>query len=119
MVCDRCGKDIQVPKGSTTPGYGTTPEGEIHCFACCGDIDRETMRTQDRITLYLVKADGRWQVTNWPGTLKIPAQVTEGRHNWARVQCSIKFQFEGQTWFGRQVGDHSQIAHCRKARKLK
>lgn len=63
-----------------------------------------------KIVLYL---SGN-EITNWPGSLRIRASVTEGRHNMAGVQRFAYFTFEGRRWYGRQVGDFSQLCHCRE-----
>lgn len=111
-----------------TPGYGKTPDGRKICYACCAEFDREQMRKTGKITLYLKmqryestilgqKANGIYckaELTNWPGSLKIPCFVHMGRHNLARKQYNVRFEFEGQKWRGIQCGDDTELCHCRR-----
>ena len=94
-----------------TGAYGTWEDGRRLCYACCGDMDRQYMRDNGRIILYL--ADGN--VTNWPGTLSLPVmRQRKGRHNMAGVRYDVWFRFEGESWHGTQYGDFTQIVHCKR-----
>lgn len=125
VTCDRCGKEC-IPEGHTT-GYGRTHNGEIICFACCAELDKQIMDRDGKIALYLthdpipptfipgfVKSwNGR--VTNWPGTLVFPCRVKRGKHNIARTRYDVWFtDHNGNPWYGVQYGDNTQICHCRK-----
>jgi len=118
MNCTICLKTIQEPpKGSITTGYGINPDGKIVCFSCCGFEDRARMMMEDRITLYLVKRNGEYRVTNWPGTLDLSCRVTKGRHNIARTRYDAYFAFGGRLWHGVNYGENSQILHCKASQR--
>ena len=107
-TCEDCAKPIMHPEKAFTTGYGTI-DGKKVCFACCGERDRKTMQTEDRITLYFF--DGK--ITNWPGTLEFkPNNVLRGKHNFAGTQRIVYFRAEGKVWMGRNVGDHD-LLHCK------
>lgn len=117
--CARCNQDKPVQTDGGT-GYASNPEtDEKTCYACCADVDREYMSSNNRITLYLVKyhkQTNSWAITNWPSSLVIrPTRVTTGRHNIAgkRYDCWFR-DHEGKEWHGVQYGDNTQLVHCRK-----
>ena len=138
--CGRCGavKPAGEP-GGITCGYGYGLDGpgwgvdSPICFACCGELDRERMKTDGRATLYLSDpscAVGRprgtcpvytreGNVSNWPGSLSFPVlYLKHGRHNIARVRTDCWFNGpDGFIWHGYSIGDYTQIAHCRRTRK--
>lgn len=116
VTCDRCGKEC-IPSGCTT-GYGVTPDGKKHCFACCADTDRASMIETGRATLYLTQKDFGSTVTNWPGTLSFTVgQIKVSRHNMARKRYDFWFRGpDGKTWRGYQIGDNTQIAHCKRTK---
>lgn len=115
MRCDNCGKEIVAPSPMTT-GYGITRDNKKFCYACCGEVDRLEIEGSDRFTLYLCKGeDGSYSVSNWPGTLRFPAWVHTGRHNLARVVYYATFKdHTGARWYGKTVGEWTQICHCRR-----
>lgn len=113
---------------SITPGYGKTADGRKICYACCAEEDKKQMRETGKAILYLVP---KWidspmfgkpgramltkcELTNWPGSLKIPCLVSFHRHNIAGRQYSVQFTFEGQKWHGRKYGDNTDICHCKR-----
>ena len=117
--------------GEHTTGYGTDENGNRYCWECCAKRDREQMRTDGRITLYLTEIQRdvtastlnphvlgqRFKVTNWPGSLSLPVQhIRKGRHNMARVRYDIWFSFEGTPWHGVQYGDNTQLCHCSRVK---
>ena len=108
------------PSGGT--GYAFSGETERVCYACVAKRDAQTM-SQDghsnRLPLYLSKQDGRWTVTNWPGTLRFPVlHCTTGHHNIARTQTTVRFVApDGHWWSGRQYGDNTTIVHCRRTKQ--
>ena len=150
-ACAICGKDTAAKmwqSGFGLPGYarvGPDPdpanwlgcdvaEGDKVCYACCGKIDSDWMRTHDRIMLYLTcdvnKGEQahllrkQWRVSNWPGTLKMRASVSvypcghfspfcghmELRHAYFKDE-------HGRYWSGRSIGDWTEIIHCRRLKQ--
>lgn len=106
--------------GDSTTGYGTDAEGRTYCYACCADNDRAAMIATGRATLYL---SGNWSdrtsvVTNWPGSLSFRASYQKtGRHNIAGKRYDVWFTGpDGKHWHGYQVGDNTQICHCRRVK---
>lgn len=117
-TCDACGQACTTD-GHGGCGYGTTADGQRHCYACCAADDAAQMTQTGRATLYLTGRQGEpREVTNWPGSLRFKARyVRVGRHNIARTQTSFEFTGpDGARWTGRQYGDNSQIATCRRAK---
>lgn len=98
-----------------TTGYGTDAQGKKHCYECCAERDKQTMRKTGRYTLYL---DTKTRtVSNWPGSLKLAVyHLSEGRHNIARTRYDAYFMFEGSRWHGVQYGDMTQIIHCKRTK---
>ena len=98
---------------SITVGYGTNSKGERHCYMCCAEQDKATMRADKRIVLYLdTKAR---TVSNWPGSFKLDvSHISEGRHNIAGKRYDAYFMFEGTRWHGVQYGDMTQLVHCKQ-----
>lgn len=125
MQCFSCRKNI-IPEGIGT-GYGTRHiDGRPYCYACCGELDKAAMRRGEKITLYLtVKTDrganhcgntpGRYdyELTNWPGTLRLPCHVKPRKHNMAAKAFSVWAWFEGRQWFGVQADSCGQIVTMR------
>ena len=121
-----CGHEPS-PHGEHTTGYGIVNNKKF-CYECCAEMDKKQMREEGRITLYL---GVQWkngtmfnkltkivhcknELTNWPGSLRIPCWVHSHRHNIARRQYSVRFEFEGQKWHGRMVGDNTELCHCKR-----
>lgn len=119
FVCGDCGEVICIPLGGISTGYGqdwNRPDDFI-CFACCGARDRAEMESTGKATLYLVREkDGTDYVTNWPGTLKLHANVRVGRHNFARRRYDAWFRYRGELWHGVQIGDNTQIIRCKRTK---
>jgi hypothetical protein len=118
FVCSRCHEEKEV---QTTLGirYGFDDSGKKICYACCGEVDKEWMRENGRITLYLTIAEKKRfkTVSNWPGTLLIPVESSsEGNHNIAGRRMDVWFLFEGTVWWGVNIGD-SQLLHCKKTNR--
>lgn len=113
--CDRCGAEC-VPNGMTT-GYGTDTNGKRHCFACCGELDKQAMIETGRTILYLAGN----KATNWPGTLSFPVVITgQSRHGGGFNSPRVDFRFkgpDGAIWSGVNRGDQ-QAASVRRT-KLK
>lgn len=95
----------------TGVGYGTDSDGLRHCYDCCAERDRASMRETGKATLY----DCGDTLTNWPGTLSLKVTgSTEGRHNIAGTRRNVWFRFEGRDWYGVRYGENTQIVHCRR-----
>lgn len=123
-----CGHTV-VADGVGT-GYANL-KGKTLCYACCAEVDKAQMISTGRTMLYLTHhADGKqhgnfandcapakpvWTVSNWPGTLKISAYVTVGRHNMAGKRYDAWFTGpDGKQWHGVTYGDNTQICHCKR-----
>lgn len=122
--CTRCKnvKPLASPTTFTT-GYGLLRRGKRNvriCYDCCSDLDRRDMLKTGRATLYLVEkqdAEGRTmrEVTNWPGSLRIPVRHTrQGGHNIAGTRIDAWFTYEGREWHGVLYGSNTQIIHVRR-----
>ena len=134
FVCSTCKTDVSFPLTGCTTGYGIRLDAKgrekMDCFACCAIRDRKDMIETGHATLYLTCPERgtvnmlpqhgtRHELTNWPGTLRIPVYyIRKGRHNWAGRRYDFRFRFEGQDWRGTQYGDNTQIAHCRRLRAI-
>lgn len=120
------------PHSSFTTGYGQDSEGKTFCYECFARRDTEQMIRDGKITLYLTEANkqdtapngfnglngqkvSRWQVTNWPASLKFNAYVTKGRHNIAGTRYDAYFTGPNNTqWHGVTIGDNTQLCHCKR-----
>ena len=110
FYCDEC-RQTKTHTDSLTTGYSKDRSGRTICFACCGKNDADDMKRNGKATLYFTGSE----VSNWPGTLRFKVRsVRKGRHNMARVRYDFWFTAFGQNWHGYQVGDNTQIAHCRR-----
>lgn len=107
--CCDCGETKPINTVGAS-GYAMVPEGKV-CYVCCATRDAEVMKAGKPIVLYWLP--GRL-VTNWPGTLALPAAFHRtGRHNIGRQQTTVYFRdLDGNPWSGRNIGD-SQILRCR------
>lgn len=123
-TCDKCGKAFKPkkwPGGVSLPGYGTLKENGVEkkvCYKCMGAIEKREIGAKkpgDRWTLYLGKKDGKYSVSNWPGSLKYPVRsYSTGRHNMGGTRIDVWFQdHKGRWWHGFQVGDYTDLVHCR------
>ena len=114
MKCAECKKEIVKPPNCST-GYGTNKSGKKICYTCCAVIDKEQMRHDGKIVLYLVKHNDKYEITNWPGSLVIPVSYMRiGRHNIAGKRYDVWFWFEEQLWHGVSYGDNTQICYCKQ-----
>jgi hypothetical protein len=144
-LCADCGKVI-VNAGIGT-GYALISKTQqVVCYECCGVHDRQTMIDTGHsrnLPLYLgLKKDaperprvtirqwGRtlhnvrplvasdWEVTNWPGTLRIPVSgISRGEHNIAGSRIDVWFNGpDGHVWHGVQLGESTQVVHCKRTR---
>lgn len=118
-----CGH-TESPHSDITSGFGLDKDGKKHCYTCCAEWDKAQMRKDGRISLYLVfkplehePKELRPWVVNWPASLKIPVSgLSISKHNWNLKRRDFWFWFEGVRWHGYQIGEHTQIAHCRKTK---
>lgn len=132
FICDDCGEEKKVQHEGGT-GYASLEEDgkeKTICYECCGKRDAKQLETDNKVTLYLthdtfIHGTGtvapmgsmrNGKVSNWPGTLTIPCRVRIGRHNMARFRYDVWFEFAGRKWHGVQVGDNTQLCHCRVIR---
>lgn len=140
VYCDCCQKEC-IPT-EYTPGYGIAGKdstlrqaGDKLCFACCAVDDKAQMDRDGKIALYLThdpftQAIQPWgkpvfsttsgKVTNCPGSLAFPCRVKRGKHNMARYRYDVWFtDHNGNPWYGVQIGDNTQVCHCRKITRKK
>lgn len=111
--CSRCGNAFV--KTDCTPGYGKAADGAKVCYACCADLDRESMIASGKATLYLGEKDGKAEVTNWPGTLRFNVSTRRGRHNFGGTRTDVWFCGPGDTqWWGFQCSNNSQLINVRR-----
>lgn len=117
FTCSTCHKTITHEHDFTT-GYGTDSGGNKHCFACCGELDRQVMIQDGRIALYLV--DDEKRVTNWPGTLSFTVLgLRQSRHNIGGRRVDFWFHGpDGHVWHGYQIGQWNQLARCKRTKEL-
>jgi hypothetical protein len=120
FTCSRCQKQYPAdPSNMSTTGYGLDKSERKICFACCGELDAQTMRDTGKIALYLSAAPGSiaaWRITNWPGTLEFKVErARKGKHNIARTRTDAWFRdADGNAWHGVQYGENTQIVHCKR-----
>lgn len=107
-----CGHEPSAHSEITT-GYGIDSDDKKHCYGCCALKDKERMKQEGKITLYLVKNE----VTNWTGSLRFPVTYQKrGNHNIAGVRYDVWFWVDGEKWHGIQYGDNTQICRCKRIR---
>lgn len=106
-----CGHPVSEHSPITT-GWGTTPDGRRHCYACCAEADCAQLLADGKGTLYLTDKG----VTNWTGHLVFRVgSRKKGRHNVAGTRTDVRFVGpDGKTWHGVQYGDFTQICHVRR-----
>ncbi len=119
-ICSMCKKVCQA--NGIMAGYATTRTGKRVCYDCVGKIDREELENLPiggKITQYLVKEGNEYYISNWPGTLKIRIRrVKKGNHNIAGTRSDVWFSYAGHDFHGVQYGNHSQICHITRVKKL-
>ncbi len=116
--CSVCDEHKTHESGIAT-GYGLDENGNKVCFECCGKKDSarlENMKIGEKYCLYLYKdEDGKWNVSNWPGTLKINVNTPrKGHHNMAGSRYDVWFQHKGNYFHGVQYGENTQICHIKR-----
>jgi hypothetical protein len=132
-VCADCRTTIETPAETVRTGFGgtgwaRTPGGRTVCYGCAAARERRAMIRTGQATLYLVAPSGplpgRWQVTNWSGTLEFPARgIREGRHRtpfgWRPYVRRLDAWFNGPDgfiWHAVSRGD-MDIARCKRTRE--
>jgi hypothetical protein len=127
FVCTRC-REVKPVLTGCTPGYALERHGNLVCFACCADVDRDDMVRTGKAALYLVRKDNPghtgqapysvWEVTNWPGSLRFACGTPrKGFHNMARTRYDVWFTGpDGRDWHGVQYGDNTKIVHCKRVK---
>lgn len=120
ITCDNCTAEIIRSNGMVGVGYGITPDGKRHCYACCAENDRAAMVRDGRITLYLTSSPTRRadKVTNWPGSLSFRVEWSKaGRSGFGGDSVSAYFVGpDGALWLARQQGRHNELARCQRLR---
>lgn len=131
FTCHRCRVTKPIRDEGLVVGYAKDDKDNYLCYECCGEIDRDYMLEQGKITLYLTceptwkerSLEGRKQagiVSNWPGTLKFTCRTRVGDHNIARYRYDCWFTGpDGYIWHGIQYGDNTQICHCKRTKERK
>ena len=126
FMCSKCKKEESViPEPYFTTGYGSDSDGNLLCYSCCAEGDKEYMRKEGKISLYLTGPHEKsglsssTLLSNWPGSLKIRvySSVRKGDHNIAGCRYDVWFKFEGDDWHGVQYGDNTQLCHCHRLKK--
>lgn len=119
--CAECGQHV-VHESDLTTGYGLDRQQRKVCFDCCGTRDRQSMIDTGHsrhLPLYLSSKDGKYEVTNWPGTLRF--KVTRhwtGRHNMGGTRTDVWFVGpDGHLWHGVQIGEWNQVCHCKRTKQ--
>lgn len=120
MICHDCNETIQPT--ATSPGYGKMADGAIVCFKCCANRDREYMRANGSICLYLTSDASNapnMRICNWPGTLEFRVlHGRKGRHNIGRVRRDVWFLGpDGKPWHGVNIGDND-VLRCKRVQKM-
>jgi hypothetical protein len=113
--CFACKKSITNHSEFTT-GYGLDEHGHKICFFCCAILDKEIMDMEGKISLYLCRKDGKYYVTNWPGTLSFNVRESKiGMHNLAKRRTDVWFiDHNSDKWHGVSYGEFTQVCHCRR-----
>lgn len=110
-----CGHE-ESPHSDFTTGYGVDSEGHKHCYDCCAKNDRREMDTRGKYTLYLVKREDGYHVTNWPNSLDYKViEWSKSRHNFGGFRTDVWFRdYRGKKWHGYQIGDYNEVCHVKR-----
>ncbi len=124
LTCSKCGKSLG--NVGVIMVHATNGKGEKICYDCCADIDKHFMREHGHMVLYLHdngllierNKPNRFEVINWPGTLRFPVTYHKtGRHNIARKRYDVWFIGpDGKEWHGVQYGDNTQQCRCKRTK---
>lgn len=114
FTCSLCRKEKEVNQNGGT-GYGTNDQGQKICYSCIGRQDQTEIanaKPGQKFVHYLIKENGHFVVSNWPGTWKAnPFRVSIGRHNMAGKRYDVYIAYNGRKFHGVTYGDQTQI--CR------
>ena len=116
FVCTQCQKEKEGKQDGGT-GYGVYRDGSKICYQCIGENDLKELQIASKgqkFTFYLVKRDGQYFVTNWPGTFSHPVTVSIGRHNMAGKRYDTWFKIGQNSFHGVTFGDWTQIHHVKR-----
>lgn len=123
FTCSVC-KNVVTHFSDIITGYATNEKDEKICYSCCAEIDKEYMKENGRIDLYLIEEKGRrntlpsYKITNFPGTLEIkPSHVRTGSHNIAGKRTDVWFKFNGFIWHGVCYGSNTQVLRCKRTKR--
>lgn len=118
--CSVCGEE-KTHESDFTTGYGKDKDGNIVCFACCGEQDKQYLRDNGKLSGYFTKGkDGEYYFTNWPGTFKLRARhIRKSWHNFAGKDGRTDFivTFEGKDYYGVQIGHMNECATIKAYKK--
>lgn len=106
--------------GAFTTGYSTDLEGKRHCYDCCAKNGRESMVRDGHSRGLPLYWSGGDEVTDWPGHLRFKLYPWRrvSRHNWGLLRTDFWFNGpDGFVWHGFQIGENTQIAHCRRTKE--
>ncbi|MBD3261584.1 MAG: hypothetical protein GF334_07880 [Candidatus Altiarchaeales archaeon] len=116
VTCDVCKNEIKHDGFGT--GYGIGKDNTKMCYTCCAEEDKRFMEENNKITLYHSTNDNE-EVINWPGTLRFRSVSFQGEHNWGLPRYDVYFiDHTGQKWYGRRIGDNTDLVHCRKVNHI-
>lgn len=121
FYCAKCKRTKPTSKDGGT-GYARTDRGELVCYACCAEGDREWMKQHGKTVLYLTQSatedGGTWRISNWPGTLKFDVWgLRTSWHNIGRMRYDCWFHGpDGFVWHAVNIGDN-QIARCKRTKE--
>ena len=122
--------------GPHTTGYGKDAAGKTWCWGCCAERDREQMRREGRISLYVTRLVENprqrihepspppkgCEIVNWPGTLVFqPLEIRVGTHccfGGRQRRLDVWFIFEERVWHGMSRGDNNEVLRCRRTKEL-
>lgn len=106
-------------------GYGVDKDGNKVCFACCGEMDKKTLRETGTLRGYLIVPSKPLpyqrtgvedlhgaEFTNWPGSFRVSVDSYGKRsfNNFGAPRTDFWFFWEGRRYHGVNVGDNSQCA---------
>lgn len=119
--CQSCHRELPVNESGGT-GYARTRSGKKICYECAGKRETKEISKKSpgsKHLFYLTKKDGRYVVTNWPGSIKYTVTgVKTGRHNIAGTRTDVWFKdHDGNEWHGVQMGEYNQVLHATKIKR--
>lgn len=138
--CQRC-KQYKPVLDTGGTGYGYASDtGEVRCYKCCAESERESMRSTGKTVAYITRKpdagmepliarnSGRhkplgflvardWKVSDWPGELSLNVmRIKRSEHNWHNVyRLDVWFVFEGYIWHGVNLGDND-LLRCKRTK---